>query len=117
MPSDPKALVIGMAKLPKASVALPEVMAIGLPGWTVLGSDPPMRTGFPLTRSPGVVSRIVTQVALPKPVISLSPSMVGLAVETIGLPDASVPAVLAGATATDVGKSIGARLMAKAPWP
>ena len=84
-------MVIGMAKLPKASVELPELAAIAWPSVTLLGSNPPMI--WPKVESPGVSSTIVTQVALPNPVISLRPSMVGVAVVTIGVPSAAVPEV------------------------
>src|SRR5262245_49460286 len=106
-----------MAKLPRALVALPEVIAIGVPFWTVLGSNPPMMIGGPLPMSPGVTSRMVTQVALPNPVIALRPSMVGLEDVTIGVPSAAVPPVFDESTATEDGKTIGARLMANSPRP
>src|SRR5690242_18712486 len=104
-----------MAKLPKASVALPEVMAIGWPAVSLLGSNPPMI--LPKFGSPGVSSMIVTQVALPNPVIALRPPMVGVAVVTIGVPSVAVPDVSDEAIATDEGKRIGARLMANSPRP
>ena len=71
----------------------------------------------PKVESPGVSSTIVTQVALPKPVISLRPSMVGVAVVTIGMPSARSPPVSVGSIWVVPVRIIGARLMAKAPSP
>ncbi len=85
---------------------------------TEAGLNPPMI--WPRVESPGVSSTIETQVAPPKPEISLRPSMVGVEVLTIVLPPAVVPPVSLGATWTGlvvVLNSIGARLMVKAPSP
>ena len=58
----------------------------------------------PKVESPGVSSTIETQVVLPKPEVSLRPSMVGVAVVTIVVPSAAVPALSVGSSATVAGQ-------------
>ena len=100
--------LVVIAKLPKASVQL----AATLVADTRLGSNPPMI--FHLVGSGSLTSLIVIRVALPKPVIELSPLNVGLVVVTSGVPSAAIPVEL---TWTVLGKVKGARLMAKEPRP
>ena len=85
-----------MAKLPRALVQLDATLVPE----TLEGLKPPMIFGW----AGSVTSSMVIQVALPKPVISLRPSKVAGPV-TIGLPSASVPEALVGATATELGKT------------
>ena len=106
---------IVMAKLPNESVELLELGMIDWPALYVSGSKPPMIC--PYVASLGVSSMIVTQVVLPKPEFSLRPSIVGVAVVTIGVPPAAVPVLSLAVSATVVGNSIGARLMANSPSP
>ena len=104
-----------MAKLPKESV---ELLALGMIDWPrsyVCGLKPPMTC--PKVASPGVSSTIETQVVLPKPEISLSPSKVGVAVVTIGVPSARSPRYRSRRARPWSGNSIGARLMANSPSP
>ena len=63
-----------------------------------------------------VTSSMVIQVVLPKPVIALRPSKV-VGPVTIGLPSVPVVGVGVAVTATDDGKTIGARSMANSPRP